>query len=97
MVDQAERMIMKELKGLLEKDVMDRVVAVKLRQLAVEEEKARKLARIDGSVGVVDGEERKGLKGLSLKKNKLPKLEQVVVEEPTQLVGEEEEEEDETR
>lgn len=70
LVEHAEKMIMKELKGLLEKDVMDRVVGVKLRQMAVEEERTRKTARVAGSGA---GEERKGIKGLSFKKNKKPK------------------------
>ncbi|KDQ56890.1 hypothetical protein JAAARDRAFT_304481 [Jaapia argillacea MUCL 33604] len=41
LVDQAEKVIMKELKSVLEKDVMDRVVGIKLKQVAQEEKGKR--------------------------------------------------------
>jgi len=68
---------MKELRALLERDVMDRVVGVKLRQMVADEEKARKVrgVKVDGVEGdpAVEEKEKKGLKGLSFKKNRVPK------------------------
>jgi hypothetical protein len=88
--EEAERLIMKELRTLLEKDVMDRVVGVKLRQM-VADEKARKArgAKVDGVEGdaAVEEREKRGLKGLSFKKNRvvkpqpLPSAEECLVRE----------------
>jgi len=76
-VEEAERVIMKELRALLERDVMDRVVGVKLRQMVADEEKVRKVrgVKVDGVEGdaAVEEKEKKGLKGLSFKKNRVPK------------------------
>ena len=76
-VEEAERLIMKELRALLERDVMDRVVGIKLRQMVADEEKVRKVrgVKIDGVEGdaAAEEKEKKGLKGLSFKKNKVPK------------------------
>ena len=70
---------MKELRSLLEKDVMDRVIGVKLRQMVADEEKARKArgVKVDGieGDGAVEEKEKRGLKGLSFKKNKVAKPE----------------------
>ena len=78
-VEEAERLIMKELRALLERDVMDRVVGVKLRQMVTDEEQARKArgVKVDGVEGdtAVEEKEKKGLKGLSFKKNRAPKPE----------------------
>jgi len=77
MVEEAERLIMKELRTLLERDVMDRVVGVKLRQMVANEEKARKArgVKVDNLEGdtVAEEKEKRGLKGLSFKKNKVAK------------------------
>jgi len=77
MVEEAERLIMKELRTLLERDVMDRVVGVKLRQMVTEEEKARKArgTKVDSAEGdaAAEEKEKRGLKGLSFKKNKVVK------------------------
>ena len=77
MVEEAERLIMKELRTLLERDVMDRVVGVKLRQMVANEEKARKVrgVKVDNLEGdtAVEEKEKRGLKGLSFKKNRVAK------------------------
>lgn len=93
MVEEAERVIMKELRSLLEKDVMDRVIGVKLREMVADEEKARKArgVKVDGVEGdaAVEEKEKRGLKGLSFKKNKvtkpqsLPPAEKHLVQEVT--------------
>lgn len=76
-VEEAERVILKELRTLLERDVMDRVIGVKLRQM-VTDEKERKVrgGKADGVDGDATAEEKekRGLKGLSFKKNKIAKL-----------------------
>ena len=77
MVEEAERVIMKELRTLLERDVMDRVIGVKLRQMVADEEKTRKGrgVKVDGVEGdtAVEEKEKRGLKGLSFKKNRVAK------------------------
>ena len=77
MVEEAERVIMKELRTLLERDVMDRVIGVKLRQMVADDEKARKArgVKVDGVEGdtAVEEKEKRGLKGLSFKKNRVAK------------------------
>ena len=77
MVEEAERLIMKELRALLERDVMDRVISVKLRQMVADEEKARKArgVKVDNLEGdaTVEEKEKRGLKGLSFKKNRVAK------------------------
>ena len=76
-VEEAQRLIMKELRTLLERDVMDRVIGVKLRQMVADEEKARKArgVKIDNLEGdsAVEEKEKRGLKGLSFKKNRVVK------------------------
>ena len=61
---------------LLERDVMDRVIGVKLRQV-VTDEKERKArgVKVDGGEGDTASEEKekRGLKGLSFKKNRVVK------------------------
>lgn len=77
MVEEAERLIMKELRTLLERDVMDRVIGIKLRQMVADEEKARRARgmKVDGVEGdaTVEEKEKRGLKGLSFKKNRVAK------------------------
>lgn len=76
-VEEAERLIMKELRTLLERDVMDRVIGVKLRQMVADEEKTRKVRglKVDNLEGdaAIEEKEKRGLKGLSFKKNRVPK------------------------
>ena len=74
MVEEAERLILKELRTLLERDVMDRVIGVKLRQMVVDEkERKARGVKADGVEGDAAGEEKekRGLKGLSFKKNRV--------------------------
>ena len=75
-VEEAERLILKELRALLERDVMDRVIGTKLRQM-VADEKERKArgVKVDGLEGdtTVEEKEKRGLKGLSFKKNRVAK------------------------
>lgn len=71
LVDAAEQAIAKELKGLLEKDVMERVVGPDLRKVIADEKVKRVEAksRPTGKDEVVDSKfEKPGLKGLSFKK-----------------------------
>jgi hypothetical protein len=79
MVEEAERLVMKELRTLLERDVIDRVIGVKLRQMVADEEKARKARgmKADSVEGdaVFEEKEKRGLKGLSFKKNRVAKPE----------------------
>jgi hypothetical protein len=74
--EEAERLILKELRTLLERDVMDRVIGVKLRQM-VTDEKERKArgVKVDFLEGDAASEEKekRGLKGLSFKKNRVVK------------------------
>lgn len=75
-VEEAERLILKELRTLLERDVMDRVIGAKLRQMAADEkERKARGVRVDGTDCDVAAEEkeRRGLKGLSFKKNRVVK------------------------
>ena len=77
MVEEAERLIMKELRTLLERDVMDRMISVKPRQMVADEEKIRKargmkVDNLEGDV-TVEEKEKRGLKGLSFKKNRVAK------------------------
>lgn len=85
-VEEAERLILKELRTLLERDVMDRVIGVKLRQMVADEkERKAKGVKIDVVEGdtVVEEKEKRGLKGLSFKKNKTVKSHPITVaEEP---------------
>lgn len=73
LVAEAEEMIMKELKALLEKDVTDRVVGTHIRKMAMEERSKRgadttaKSAREETVGGL---ESARGLKGLSFRKRK---------------------------
>ena len=77
LVEEAERLVLKELRTLLERDVMDRVIGVKLRQMVADEEKARKArgGKVEGVEGdaAVEEKEKRGLKGLSFKKNRVTK------------------------
>ncbi|KAF9224815.1 hypothetical protein BS17DRAFT_701726 [Gyrodon lividus] len=74
MVAGAEQTIVQELKGLLEKDITERVVAAGLRKLVAEEkEKAKATGESKGKEGgITEGEtklvEKRGLKGLSFRK-----------------------------
>lgn len=90
--EEAERLILKELRTLLERDVMDRVVGTKLRQM-VADEKGRKAkgVKVDGMEGdaAAEEKEKRGLKGLSFKKNRVvkPQLVSSVEEHSVQEVG----------
>jgi histone-lysine N-methyltransferase SETD1 len=65
LVDLAQRMIVKELRVLLEKDIMDRVVGPDIRTLMARE-KSR--GEADSAAAGARSMERRGLKGLSFKK-----------------------------
>ena len=65
LVEQAQRMILKELRSLLEKDIMDRVVGPELRTL-ITREKSR--GETDAAASEAKPVEKRGLKGLSFKK-----------------------------
>ena len=105
MAEEAERVIMKELRTLLERDVMDRVISVKLRQMVADEERARKArgVKVDSLEGdvTVEEKEKRGLKGLSFKKNRvakpqpLPPTEELLAQEvgPKPEAGEDHEDE----
>src|SRR5262245_57983039 len=67
LIEQAEKIIMKELKALLERDVMERVVGTNLRKVAAQE-KAKRTASLGGVVAEQKPIEKKGLKGLSFRK-----------------------------
>ncbi|OCH94594.1 hypothetical protein OBBRIDRAFT_769324 [Obba rivulosa] len=75
LVDQAEKLILKDLRTMLEKDAMERVVGSGLRRL-VADEKARKGSKVVAGVAEREREnetkaaERVGLKGLSFRKEK---------------------------
>ncbi|OBZ76711.1 Histone-lysine N-methyltransferase, H3 lysine-4 specific [Grifola frondosa] len=83
LVEQAEKIILKDLWAMLEKDVMDRVVGSEVRRL-VSDDKAKRVSKISGileeridghNVEVPDAAEpkpydRAGLKGLSFRKQK---------------------------
>ena len=95
-VEEAERLIMKELRTLLERDVMDRVIGVKLRQMVADErERKARGVRVDGLEGdaAVEEKEKRGLKGLSFKKNRvakpqpLPSVEEHLAPEPDPTPG----------
>jgi histone-lysine N-methyltransferase SETD1 len=72
LIEQAGKNIIKELRGLLEKDVMDRVVGSTLRKVAREEKGKKEMKFVEDGV-LAAGEhrhvEKKGLKGLSFKKH----------------------------
>jgi hypothetical protein len=92
-VEQAEQIIIKELKGLLEKDVMERVVATSLRKVAAEE-KAKRV--VDGSVVIEQKPvEKKGIQGLSFKKQNKRVREEIKEEAKVLAVEQRDEEEDE--
>lgn len=65
LVDQAQRMIVKELRGLLEKDIMDRVVGLELRTLIA---RGKGRGETDAAAAGAKPVEKRGLKGLSFKK-----------------------------
>lgn len=95
--EKAEQIIIKELKGLLEKDVMERVVATNLRKMAAEEKAKRAL---DGNITIEQKPvEKKGIQGLSFKKQHKRVQEEVKAEVKVvefEQKDEEEEEENET-
>lgn len=82
-VEHAEQMIVKELKGMLEKDVTERIVGAHLRKM-VSQDKARK-AEEKAKAGSREGRteeigepklEKRGLKGLSFKKPRKREMEE---------------------
>lgn len=82
-VDQAEQMIVKELKGMLEKDVTERIVGAHLRKMVNQDKvrKAEEKAKAGGREGRAEeiGElksEKRGLKGLSFKKPRKREMEE---------------------
>lgn len=80
LVDQAQQIIMKELRVLLEKDITERVVGTDLRRLAAEERKKRDMGSKESEELALDQKpkEKKGLKGLSFKKqNKRTRVDEV--------------------
>lgn len=101
LVDEAQAMIMRELKGLLEKDVSERLVAQDLKKLW-HEEYVKKTTALKQEPKPL---EKKGLKGLSFKRVTVkveeakvetepePEVEAAAAEEPEAGVEEEEEEE----
>ena len=92
LVDEAQKVIIKELAGLLEKDIAERVVGSTMRRV-VAAERARKQTEKSG-IGAKDGKpvEKKSLKGLSFKKErKREREEECVVETETMPKVEEEE------
>jgi hypothetical protein len=96
LIEQAVRTIVKDLRGLLEKDIVDRVVGTTLRKVALEE-KAKRAAKLtdDSAVGVEQKvTERKGLKGLSFKKQPKRERERDVMEEEPKFNREEKLDED---
>lgn len=77
MVEQAQQIIIKELTGLLEKDITDRVVGPDLRALIAKE-------KVKGSLDLsteIRPVEKRGLKGLSFKKQRKQVVEEVKVAE----------------
>ena len=73
LVDQAQKIIFKELRGLLEKDITERVVGTTLRRVFAEE-KAKSVAQEmgldhkEGEILTKEPGEKRSLKGLSFKK-----------------------------
>lgn len=103
LMDQAEQMIVRELKSLLAKDVMERVVAPNIRTI-VAHGKTRKVdskLKVNGRDGRTEESgdqraEKRGLKGLSFKKpNKRVREEPKVAVTEVEVHAEEEEEHDE--
>ena len=96
LVEQAQQSIFRELRTLLEKDIVDRVVAPMLRRLVTEEKV--KIRGETGAAGLPEQKplEKKGLKGLSFKKQvKKEAVQEVKVEVPERELRKEEEEEEE--
>jgi len=96
LVEQAQQSIFRELRTLLEKDITDRVVAPMLRRF-VAEEKAKSRGET-GTLGVPEQKplEKKGLKGLSFKKQiKKEVVQEIKVEAPDRERRKEEEDEEE--
>ncbi|KAI0314929.1 hypothetical protein OF83DRAFT_1134444 [Amylostereum chailletii] len=96
LVDQASQLIVKELRQVLEKDVIERLVGVQLRKLAGEHKAQQSSRSKAGNKAVDDARgltfEGPNLKGLSFKKaNKRVRQEIAMVEE--KAVGKEEREE----
>jgi len=58
MVEQAQQMIVKELKGLLEKDVMERVVGTHLKMMVAREKVKRGVPKTKASGQEDSGEQR---------------------------------------
>ena len=96
LVEQAQQSIFRELRTLLEKDIVDRIVAPMLRRLVADEK--TKTRGETGAPGVPEQKplEKKGLKGLSFKKQiKKEAVQEVKVEVPERELRKEEEEEEE--
>lgn len=70
----AEKMIVEDLRGLLEKDIVDRVASVRVRQMVAEERGKETLDQPLTATSFDDkkevAQEKRGLKGLSFRKRK---------------------------
>ncbi|KAH9927944.1 uncharacterized protein BXZ73DRAFT_102452 [Epithele typhae] len=99
LLEEAEKMIFKELRGFLEKDITERIVASRIRQVVLDE-RAKKGVAPPPEVPAIEPHEgvdpkyldRAGLRGLSFRPKKRPREE--VVEIPAVVVTKQEDEED---
>ncbi|KAH9854604.1 hypothetical protein C2E23DRAFT_817177 [Lenzites betulinus] len=91
LIEQAEKTILRDLRALLEKDIVERVVASQIRRVVIDE-RSKKGARVADTPANVDGHipethdvlegkymDKAGLRGLSFRKQKKRAREEVVV------------------
>jgi [histone H3]-lysine4 N-trimethyltransferase SETD1 len=93
MIAEAQNLIILELRSLLEKDISEKLVGQELKKF-IAEERSKATSALQREQKPVSALEKKGLKGLSFKKQVKEEVKMVEEKEEEEDVGEEEEDED---